>query len=62
MRAGKDERIHGAGHADVAEAALFFQFVGVVEGARMGKEAFLKPGEKDERKLETLGGVKSHER
>ena len=27
----------------------------------MGKEAFLKPGEKHKRKLKTLGGMKCHE-
>ncbi len=60
--AGEDERVHGAGHADVAEAALFFEFVGIVESAGVGKEALFQAGEKDQRKLQALGGVQGHQR
>ena len=60
--AGEDQRIHGAGHADVAEAALFFQFVGIVERARVGEEALFQAGQKDQRKLQALGGVQRHQR
>ena len=36
-RAGNQQRVHGAGHADVAEATLFFHLLGVGERARVGK-------------------------
>src|SRR5215469_2111978 len=60
--AGQDERIHGAGHSDVAKAALFLDVVRLKEGARMGKQAFFQPSEKHQRKLQALGGVQGHER
>ena len=56
------ERVHGACHADVAEAALLFEAGGIGEGARVGKKALLHAGEEDERKLEALGGVQGHQR
>ena len=60
--AGEDERVHGARHADVAEAALFFKFFGAGERARVREEALFKAGEKDQREFEALGGVERHER
>ena len=62
MRAGQNQRVHGAGHAHVAEAALLLQLVGIVEGARVGKEALFQAGQKDQRKLQPLGGVQRHQR
>ena len=62
MGAGEDERVHGARHADVAEAALFFEFFGTVQRARVRKEALFKTGKKDQREFEPLGGVEGHER
>ncbi len=61
MGAGEDERVHSAGHAHVAETALFFKFLGVVEGARVGEKTLFKAGKKDEGKFQTLGGVEGHE-
>jgi len=52
--AGEDQRIHGASHADVAETALFFELVGVVESARMREETLLKAGEENERNSRPL--------
>ena len=60
--AGDDERVHGAGHADVAEAALLFHLVGIVQRARVREEAFFQAGEEDQRELQALGGVQRHER
>jgi hypothetical protein len=60
--AGEDERVHGARHADVAEAALFFKLVGAGERARMREKSLFKAGEKDQREFEALGGVQRHER
>ena len=60
-RAGHDEGVHGAGHADVAEAALLFHLRGVVQRARVREEAFFHAGEEDEWELEALGGVEGHE-
>ncbi len=59
--AGHDEGVHGAGHADVAEAALLFHLRGVLEGAGVGEETFFHAGEEDERELEAFGGVEGHE-
>src|ERR1700749_78315 len=39
--AGDEEGIHGAGEADVAEAALLFHLVRIAERARMREETFL---------------------
>ncbi len=61
MRAGEDQCVHGASHADVAETALFFELVGVVESARVREETLLKAGEENEREFEALGGVEGHE-
>ncbi len=62
MRAGEDQRVHGAGHADVAEAAFLFEFLGIHERARVREEALFESGEKDERKFKALGGVEGHQR
>ena len=59
--AGHDQGVHGARHADVAEAALFFEAVGIDQRARAGEEAFFHAGEKDQRELEALGGVQGHQ-
>ena len=59
--AGHDQGVHGAGHADVAEAAFLLEAVGVDQGARAGEEAFFHAGEKDQRELEALGGVQGHQ-
>src|SRR5580658_7049105 len=50
VRARKNQRVHGARHADVAEPALFFELFRIVEGARMWKQALFESGKKDERK------------
>ena len=62
MRARQDQRVHCARHADVAEAALLFQFLGIHERARVREQALFHAGEKDQRKFEALGGVQRHER
>ncbi len=62
VSASEDERVHSARHADVAEAALFFEFFGAGQRARMREEALFKASEKNERELKALGGVESHER
>ncbi len=62
MGARQNQRVHGARHADVAEAALFFQLFGIHESARVREEALFESGKKDERKLESLGGVQRHQR
>ena len=62
VRAREDQRVHGARHAHVAETALLFEFVGIGERARMREQALLKPGEKDQRKLQALGRVQRHQR
>ena len=47
------QALFGAGHADVAKAALLFERR-PVERTRMGEEAFFHAGEKDEGELEAL--------
>ncbi len=61
LRAGKNQRVHGPGHAHVTEAALLFQLIGIVEGARVGEEALLKSGKKDQREFQSLGCVQRHQ-
>ncbi len=62
-RAGHDEGVHGAGHADVTEAALLLHLRGVLQGTRVGEEAFFHAGaRKTSGKLQALGGVQGHER
>ena len=58
----KDESVHGAGHPDVAETAFFLDGIRLKERTGVGKEAFFHTAQKDERKLEALGGVKGHQR
>ncbi len=60
--AGKDQRVHRAGHTDVAEAALLLQFLGIHQGARMREEAFFESREKYEGKFKALGCMKGHQR
>ncbi len=58
MGARQDQRIHGARHADIAEAAFFFEFFGIQQRARMGEESLFQSGKKDERKLEPLAACR----
>src|SRR6185437_10276806 len=51
-RAREGEGIHGAGEADVAEAALLFHLVRIVERARVREEALFESGEDDDGKLQ----------
>jgi len=62
MRAGKDECVHRAGHADITEAPLFFELLRVIQSARVGKEALLQARKKDQRKFQAFGRVKRHQR
>ena len=62
VRAGQDQRVHGARHADVAEAALLFQFLGIVERAGVREETLFESGQKYQRKFQALGGVQCHQR
>jgi len=59
--ASEDKRVHGAGHADVAEAAFLFEAGGFEQRARVGEETFFEAGEEDEGKLKALGGVQRHQ-
>src|SRR5262249_46809405 len=52
----------GAGHADVAEAALFFEQIGFIDRAAVREQAVLQAGEKYQRELEALGIVQRHQR
>ena len=56
------EAIHRARHADVGEAALFFEFVHVGQRAVARENAVLEAGQEDDRELEPLGRVHRHER
>ena len=61
-RAGERERLLGAGHADVAEAALLFDLLGIIERTGMREDAFLEAGEEDVIEFEALGGVQREQR
>ena len=54
--------IHGAGHADVAETALFFDVVGLEHGARVREQALLEAAKENERELQALCRVQAHQR
>jgi hypothetical protein len=60
--AGQDQCVHGARHADVAETAFFFNGVRLEKCSGVGEQALFHPAEKDQRKLEALGGVEGHKR
>ena len=60
--AGQDQLVHGAGHADVAEAAFFFDVFRDEHGAGMRKKSFFEAAEEDQGKLQSLGGVQAHQR
>src|SRR4051812_43185905 len=61
-RVAEVEPLTRAGDADVAEAPLFLERVGVTERAHVREDPVLHPGEKDDRVLEALRGVQRHER
>ena len=50
------------GDADVAEAPLLLELVGVAEAARVREHAVLHAGEEHDGELEPLRGVQRHER
>jgi len=52
----------GARHAHIAEAAFLFELLRIGERARVGKQSFFKSSEKNERKLQSFGGMQRHER
>ena len=54
--------IHGARHAHIAEAALFFDLIGLHQRARMREQAFFHAGQHHQRELQALGGVQRHQR
>src|SRR3954462_1627046 len=60
--APQDQLIHGAGHADVAEAAFFFDVLGDKHSARVREETFFEPAQEDEGEFESFGGMQAHER
>ena len=49
------EAIHRPRHADVGEAALFFELRLVGQRARMREDAFFETGQEHDRELEALG-------
>ena len=57
---GEIELAHGARDADVGEAALFLEAVGVVERALVREQAIFETREEHQRELESLGGVQRH--
>jgi len=59
--AGEIEALLGTGHADVADAAFFFDLGGVIDGAKMWEEAFFHAGEEDDGVFEALSGVEGDE-
>ena len=46
VSAGEDERVHGARHADVAEAAFLFEFLGIMRVRECGKRPSSSPARK----------------
>ncbi len=61
FRIGEIELALGAGDAYVAQAALFLQAVGVLDGAAVGEDALFHAGQKHQGELQALGGVQGHE-
>ena len=57
---GEIELAHGACDADIGEAALFLEAVGVVERALVREQAIFETREEHQRELEPLGGVQRH--
>ena len=56
------ELLHGPGDADVGEAALLLELVGLGERAQVGEDAVLQADEEDDGVLEPLGRVQGHQR
>ena len=61
-RAREVEPLAGPGDADVGEAALLLELLGVAERAHVREDAVLEAGEEDDRELEALGRVQRHQR
>src|SRR5579862_5924691 len=55
------KRVAGAGHADVAQAALLLDLIGIVQGAAVREGAFLEAGQVDVVEFEPLGGVQGEQ-
>ena len=49
------------GDPDIGKASLFFQLGGITKGSTVREYALFHAGEKDDRKLQSLGGVQRHE-
>ena len=60
-RAGQVEPLAGPGDADVGEAALLLELLGVAEAAQVREGAVLHAGEEDDGELQPLGRVERHE-
>ena len=58
---GQEQTTLGAGHADIAEAALFLELGRVLGAALVGKQPLLHAHKKYQRKLEPFGAVQGHE-
>ena len=57
---GEIQLLHGARRADVAEAALFFEALGVVDRTLVREQAVFHAAQEHHRELEALGGVQRH--
>ena len=58
---GQVQPLLGPGDADIGQAALLLELVGVAERAQMGEDAVLHAEQEDDRVLEALGRVQGHE-
>ena len=58
---GEVEPLPGPRDADVGEAALLLELVGLAERAQVGEHAVLHADEEHRRELEALGRVQGHE-
>ncbi len=58
---GQVELLHGAGHADVAEAAFLFEFFRATCGAAVREEVLFHADHEDQRELEAFGGMQGHQ-
>ncbi len=59
--AGQVQLLHGAGNADIGQAALFFQTVGGLHAHFVREQSFFQSGNEHQRKLQSLGTVQGHQ-